>query len=388
MAKLNRPIDKETMEASKQRTMAFIMDEIERERIPVFRHILHALFRPKRLAVLASAIVIALLIIFNPGGSGNPGNDNPNYQISAETSDQLAELSYISSHLVTMEMSVSDTDLMFLADTETTALEDNMTDFNQYFDMLKVYLDDNSFSESTTFTTLTDSEYQYQIEFNQDDLTYTLLLNEEEDNTFTGIMTLDGVTLNVTGTIEENNNESHFEFEATNGTDEVYIEYETEADNEESEKAFSIHTNINGNESNKDISVEKESDEWKVEIGHNQDRYELKKELEDGVWQYKLEYQVNGKNGEARITETVDSEGNPAYNYRISEEGVNRNIEVGKPDFAGRGNNPNNNQDDENNSSNPNNDDDTPGNKPDDIPNNNTNQSYDDIIDPAPAYTL
>ncbi|MEC9485566.1 MAG: hypothetical protein UMR38_06790 [Candidatus Izemoplasma sp.] len=382
MAKFNRPIDPEEIKASKQRTMAFVMDEIDKERIPLYKHIFHALFQPKRLALVASAIVIALIILFNPG-TDSPPIDTEDYQISTTTSDQLAELSYISSHLVAMDMTVSNTDILFLANTTTTALEDNMHEFNQYFDMLRVYLDDAPFEDATTFNVLSDSEYQYEIIFEQENLTYTLRLNAGEDGAFTGIMTLDGITLDVTGSIEESNTETKFEFDATNGTDTISIEYETEVDNNESEKSFVIETNINNVVSEKDITVEKESDEWTVKMTDNDDTYELKKELEDGIWQYKLEYEVGHKEGEARITETTDINGNAVYQYHISEEGIERDVEVGKPDFDKEREKDSDNETDDDTSSEQSDNDDSPGHEPDDNPSNRQDQSYDKVTEPT-----
>ena len=52
----------------------------------------------------------------------------------------------------------------------------------------------------------------------------------------------------------------------------------------------------------------------------------LKKEIEDGLSKYKLEYKVNGVTGNVDITEEIDTEGNVIYAYKIKEGNIEKNI--------------------------------------------------------------
>jgi hypothetical protein len=135
---------------------------------------------------------------------------------------------------------------------------------------------------------------------------------------------------------DEVSDESEYKMEllAQNGDNFIKITYKTETDGSESVTKFEIEKNINGVEEEIEIKVKQEADEYKVEIQDGSNSYEFKSEVESEGTFYKLEYKVNGVEGEVKIYETEDAEGNLTYSYDISEGNVEKSIDKDEPDSS------------------------------------------------------
>lgn len=324
MAKLHRNINPIQVEQAKERTISSVMEQIE---TPSRSFSLKQLFRP----VLAPALVliVVLTIIFFPEGN-TPDDDNPG-DILAQESSTLAELSYLTSSFIGANLSVQDTSFLFLADTDETEFESQEETINFYFDTLRIYLEDVDFSDLVTIEELEDSTYDYLIRFDLEDTSYDFYITLN-DEVITGELVIGDVTFDVTGSIEQTEEETSFELEAISGSDFVHISYKYEVGNEV-ETTYEVTTYINGVETEQEIKVSFEDSEAKVEITEGQNEYTLKREVEDMVTTYKLEYKINGVDGEARIQETTDYEGNTVYQYSIKEGAIEKDIERGRPDY-------------------------------------------------------
>lgn len=326
----NRKIDEQRMNQSKDTTIDFVMNEINsvsKSRNP-FR------FKKYRFASAISIFVIAVvsLIVLDPLKLSNPTpiTSTP-VVLSAFETEKLAELSYISGRLIASSFMVSNqSSLMFLADTDETELETNIDEFNTYFDMLKVFLDNDTFSNSVTVTSITNGDYDTMIEFYVDGKQYTFLVIVV-GNEITGELTINSQVFIVEGTYEETDTELSMELIATNNSDYIKIKYKTENE-DEIEKKYAIEQYIDGILSEKEIKVSLENDEQKVEITENEDSYELKKELEDSEVVYKLTYKIDDVEGEAEICELINDLGVTVYSYKVSEGDKKREFELDDPD--------------------------------------------------------
>lgn len=361
MRKLQRSIDPITMEQSKQRTINRVMNRIEDQKQTSFsfKYILRPALVP------ALVLIIALVILFNGPTEVNPPNP-PTGDISAFESEKIAEISYISSSFIGSSITVSTNALQFLADTDETEFETENDTFNVYFDTLRVFLNDD-FSSLITVTELTDEAFDYLITFDVNGHPYQYYLSRDGD-TITGELVINAQIFTVTGSIEETIEdgvvvETTFEIQAISGSDYVHIEYKTESE-DEIETKYTITSRINNVEKEQEIKISHEEDESSVEIQDGENQYTLQKELENGVIEYKLEYQINGVEGEAKIIERVDTNGNTTYAYQIKEGDVEKEIEKGKPSYNFDDDHPgNNSDDDEEDDDHPGNSGDSPGNQ-------------------------
>jgi len=372
MDKLNRRINPEALEASKHRTMTAVMDKIqERERRS---SVLRRLVTPA--LVPAFILIFALVIVFSPGAT-TP--DDGHGDISAYESERLAEISYLSASFIGADLTVSDPLFRFLNDTDTTQFETNDETINFYFDTLRVFLDEDAFAQSIAFTELEDSEFDYLITFDINGIPHEFYL-VIIDGEISGQLVVNAAVFLVTGSYEETDTETTIEINAVRGDDHVIIRYSRESD-EDLETKYEVQTRINGIETERNIKLSIEDDEAKVDIEEGDNSYQLKKEAEDGVIEYKLEYTLNGVSGQARITETTDAFGQPLYSYQVQENGKEVEVTRGRPNYD-YDDNPGNNDDDNpgNNDDNPGNSDDNPGNSGN--PSNNpSQQSYDQESD-------
>jgi len=214
---------------------------------------------------------------------------------------------------------------------EETEFEKNIDDFNYYFNMLKVFIDDETFMDNAVFENLTDSIYDYRISYLVDNKEYVFLLKIDEDGEITGEITIGSKVLTVEGTFEEKNDSFNLDLVARNNNDYIVIEYESETDNE-IQKKYQIKQSINNIYIEKEISIEIEDDETKVSIQQGEDSYKLEKYSENGVTVYYLEYQVNDLDGEVYITESIDEFGKTVYSYHINEQGLEKDIDLDDPD--------------------------------------------------------
>ncbi|QMS84812.1 hypothetical protein [Candidatus Xianfuyuplasma coldseepsis] len=366
MSKLQRQIDPIKMEQAKERTIHSVMSRIESSQTSFsIKYILRPAFVP------ALILIFALIILFNGPTEITPPDDNTTV-ISAFNSEKLAEISYISSSFIGSSITVINPALQFLADIDETEFEAENDTFNVYFDTLRVFLNDD-FASLITVTELTDSTYDYLITFDVNGHPYEYYLTEEDGN-ITGELIINAQTFIVTGTIEEEKEdgvvvEKTITINAENGSDYVRIEYQTESE-DEVETEYTIQSRINNVEKNQTINISLEDDESRVEIHDGDNQYTLKKELENGVIEYKLEYQINGVEGEAKIIESVGTNGETTYSYQIKEGDIEKEIEKGKPQYNFDDDHPGNNNDDDE-------DDDTPGNSGDAPGNQHNTDSFD-----------
>ena len=345
MSKLNRKFDEAKMHQSKERTMEVVMSTINQKKQPFFR------LNKTLLPLLAFALIMSLIFVL--GGSNNPPTiiDDPTYEYSDESIEILADISYISSGLMLNELTVytPSTNQLFLASYQTstfmsndteTEFEGNLDQFNHYFDMLRVYLEDTTYQESPLVEAIDHETYNYVIRYNVDGLLHEFYLSIDND-VITGELHLNGDVFTITGDIKEEEEELEISIMARDNGNYVELEYKKEI-GFENERKYEIKSSINGVESEKEFKISTEENEQKVEISENEAEYELKKEVINGLITYKLEYEVNGKDGEVTITETTDSNGNKVYQYHIEEDGVEKDIEK-----EGRGRRNNDDEDDD-----------------------------------------
>jgi hypothetical protein len=322
MNNYSREVDSAKMEQSKQRTMTYVMDTINQpQRSSWLRH----LYRP--ILVPTLAFIIALALILQPG----EGPVDKPFTVSAQESQTLAEISYLSSSLIAANITVADHTFQFLANNDTTEFEDNTDEINMYFDMLKVFLDDDLFSNNVTITLLEDSPFTQLMEFSSNGIAYQFYI-AVNDGIISGELLVNNAVFTVSGRLEEEDDEYSIELEATSGNDYVRISYQTE-NNSEVETKYEVESQINGVTATRQIKVSFENDEAKVEIEEGENSYQLKRELEDGAVQYKLEYTINNQEGEAVIIETTDTAGAVTYSYQVKEGDVEKEIEKGRPDY-------------------------------------------------------
>ncbi|MCF7927101.1 MAG: hypothetical protein K9L74_05950 [Candidatus Izimaplasma sp.] len=349
MKNYNRDINNERMSQSKQRVMRSVMNKIHEEK-PSFLEQIKAVFSSKLMTALSLSLGVLVLVFVVNFTIGTPADNTPR-TLSAYESDRIAELSYISANLFTSTTELNNTsNLIRLNTTDTTSLEDNLDEFNTYFDMLKVFLNDDGLENSVTVETLEDSDYDYKLAFNVNDQPYEFYITIQEDDSIIGTLIINELSLDVTGKIESENTEEKIKLQAQNNNNYVSIEYKFEQDQEqETKKDFSIESNINGIISTKTIIITKDTSEQKIEILDNNNYYELKKEIENINEVFKLNYEVQGKRGQAVINELLDGEGNITYSYRIKEGNVEKEIETNRPNHSY---NRSNEQDTDDNSSN------------------------------------
>ncbi len=210
---------------------------------------------------------------------------------------------------------------------ETTTESDDEEETTTTEEVTTTESDDEEETTTTEEVTTTESDDEEEEE-NDDE-------EEEDEDEFqlVGLMVIDGVSYELVGAneIEENEQKMWFETKETNDS-ENHVRVEIK--NEEGEQKFEVETVLNGVNKQAEIKFEQEEDETKVELklinGENESEYEFKKELEDGENTYKFEYNINGVEGEVKIIENIDQEGNKTYQYEIEENGKSK--EIGKPD--------------------------------------------------------
>lgn len=328
MNKLNRNIDEIKMNRSKEKSLDYVMNEINKEPKKLF-----SFSFSKYRAIPAFVIMIALVLTIvltngtdpNPDPISNP--DNP--LLDTVNSEKLVELSYITGSLVVSSFTIDTVpSLMMLADLDETEFESDILEFNAYFEMLRVFMDDDPFGNNLTVEELTEGEYSTKMTFNVDGTSYIFLINLDE-TILTGTLEVNGLLLDVTGKLEDSNDELKFEIKASNGLDYIEIKYKVESD-DEIEKTYEITSYINGVNKDKEIKISIEDNETKVKLKEGNTEYELEKEIEDGLIKYKLQYHIGEIEGEAVIFEGVDALGNTIYTYQINEDGHEREIDIDK----------------------------------------------------------
>ncbi len=339
MSKYSRYLDEEKIHKSKEKTIDFVMNEINLSQSKKVN------FSIYKLSLVLSVLLIAVVttVVLNPFGNDVPNpKDEPLVLTTFET-EKLAELSYISGRLIASSFSLDKnifnlqlsnvtptSSLLMLDDNETTEFENNIDEFNTYFDMLKVFLEEDAFDNAVTVTPVTDGDYDTAIEFFVDGKLYTFLVIVIDEEIF-GELTINNQVFTVSGTFEQTDTTLKMEFIASSGSDYIKIKYQTE-NKDEIEKKYEIEQSIAGVLKEKQIKVSIEDGESKVEITENNDTYKLKKEIVDDLVVYKLAYKIDDQEGEVKIYETVDLNGVTIYSYKITEGNKYHEIDLDDPD--------------------------------------------------------
>jgi hypothetical protein len=326
MDKLNRKVDANKLEFSKQRTIDNVMTKINEKKS------FWSIFRPIKFKFVMTALTVVLLIVVAIISNLNPSQITPT--LSEVKTKKLVETSYISATIIanTAISATNTTPLSYvqLADNETE-FEKNITDFNRYFNMLKAFIDEENFSDMAIIEEIEDMEYQYKISYSVDNKEYVIYISVDEKNEINGEITISGKTMTIEGKIEDKDDEFSLELVARKGEDFIVIEYESEFE-DEIQKKYYIKQSINGIYIEKEVVVEIEDDETKVEIKEGNNSYKLEKYSENGVIIYYLEYEVNNLEGEVFITESIDQFGKTTYSYHIKESGIEKDIDLDDPD--------------------------------------------------------
>lgn len=325
MEKFNREVNELRVVKSKERTINNVMDRINKKKS------FWSIFKPAKLRLALSIfsvfLVIALGIVLSLPNAQNPRN------LSEFETKKLVETSYMSASIISNATinSVS-TSLSFLPLMEIeTEFEKNIDDFNYYFNMLKVFVDEDDFYDLANFEVLENELYDYKISYSVNDKEFVFLVSISEDGEILGEITIGNKTLVVEGTLEEKENSLELDLIARKNDDYIIIEYKSETE-DEIEKKYFVKQSINGVYLEKEITIEKEMGETKVEIKQGEDQYLLEMYENNGKTIYYLEYEVNDLEGEVYITEDIDSFGKTIYRYHINEDGVEKDIDLEDPD--------------------------------------------------------
>lgn len=323
---MNRYINEERMNQSKEKSIDVVIEKIKQKPRTRF------LSRTRSLVLTSLTLLIILVVMIStPTTPENP------ITISAYESNRIAEISYITSSLIGSNIALSNTDTVFLSTSQKTVdtdteFENNDEAINVYFDMLRVFLEEDLLDESITYTVSEEDPNTQVITFSILEIAYQLIVTFD-NNQFTGTLQVEDTIYQVSGTLESTDEEFKLVIKAVNGDDYVNITFKSETENEV-EKKYEVKQRINSVETEQEIKISIEENEKSVDIKDGQNQYKLKKELEDGQLQYKLQYQINGVNGEAIITEAENSNGEIIYNYQIKEGNKEKEINHGKPDYT------------------------------------------------------
>ena len=325
MEKFNRDIDENKLAFSKERTIIKVMDKIENKKTK------SSIFGFVSLKLVVSVFtVLVIFTVFLAIVSEKPYSPTPLSQVKVE---KLVETSYMSASVISTALVDSTTQLLSfipLADDETE-FEKDISNFNYYFNMLKVFIDQDSFMDNATVETLTDSDYDYQISYQVDGKDYLLLMKYNEDNTIVGIISIGEKSFIIEGSFEDKEDDFELELVAKKDDEFIKIEYSSENENE-IERVYEIEQNIGGVYSKKEVKIEYSDDEVIVEIEEGENEYSLEKYSENGVTIYFLKYEVNNSEGEVLISEMIDEFGDTYYNYHIDEDGLEKDIDLDDPD--------------------------------------------------------
>ena len=326
MEKYNREFNEQRIELSKSRTIDNVMDRIRTEKT------FWSFFKPIKMKLVMTVIAAVLLVVVI-FATNQPTVPYTPIALTEYQTKKLVETSYMSASIISnATISAATTTLSYLplADQETE-FEKNIDDFNYYFNMLKVFIDDETFMNNAVFENLTDSIYDYKISYLVDNKEYVFYLKIDESGEITGEITIGSKVLTVEGTFEEKSDGVSLDLVARSNNDYINIEYESETD-DEIQKKYKIKQSINNVYLEKEITIEIEDDQTKVSISQGEDSYNLEKYSENGVTVYYLEYEVNDLDGEVYITESIDEFGKTVYSYHINEQGLEKDIDLDDPD--------------------------------------------------------
>ena len=325
MDKMNREIDNQRMEISKSKTIDSVMDRINNERsVWDFLKVFKAKFA---MVFMAVALLVVVVIATNPNEPYRP------ISLSQVQTQKLVETSYMSASIISNAVVNSTaTALSFIElDDNITEFEKNIDEFNYYFNMLKVFIDNSDFTANASIEELIDQDYQYKISYLVDNKEYVFYLNFDESGNIDGEINIGSNKMLVEGKFEEKDDEFELELTARKNNDYIIIEYKSET-SDEIETKYLIKQNINSVYIEKEINIEFEDDEVKVEIKQGEDQFLLEKYSENGSVVYFMEYEVNNFEGEVYITESIDEFGKTIYSYHITEGDFEKDIDLEDPD--------------------------------------------------------
>jgi hypothetical protein len=323
--KYNRILDEIQLNNSKEKNIEAVMDRVLAKRS--FK------FNLKSFKLIGASFVI--ILVFGLSYVLFSNQSTPEIELTEYSSDRIVETSYLTGNIIAYSVKQVNTvnlvklSFMQLADTETE-FEQGIDEFNQYFDMLKVFIDDEDFNKNNTIQYLTDSDYQILIQYIVDDNQYDFYLTIDGEE-LDGILHIDNLEFQVAGELIETENEYFLELLATNGENYISIEYSSET-KDESEKEYKIKQLVDGIETEREVKVKEIDGKVTVEINEGNNEYKLDKITngEDSV--YFLEYEINELEGEVYITETIDQFDKTIYSYHIEEDGFEKEIELEDPD--------------------------------------------------------
>ncbi len=324
MEKFSREIDEKRMGISKVHTIDNVMERIKNEKT------IWSFFKPVKfkliLTVFSLVLLIVVVIAINPRTPIEP------ITLSEVKTKKLVETSYMSASIISNALAnTQTTTISFIPLVEIeTEFEKNIDEFNYYFNMLKVFIDDDAFVNNAIVESLTNSDFEYKISYLVQNKEHIFYLTIDKNGIISGEIIIGSQVFVVEGNIEEDNDEFELELIARKNNDYIEIEYSSEFD-DEIQKTYYIKQFINGVLTEKEITVEIEDDEVKVEIKQGNDNYLLEKYSENGVTVYFLEYEVNGREGEVYITEEIDAFGKTIYRYHISEGDLEKDLDLEDP---------------------------------------------------------
>lgn len=325
MAEYNRDIDESLMNRSKENTIDKVMYNINSKksffdflRVFNFKH-----------AMSTFVFIILVFTVAMTNDLGNPNQDHTEV-LGLYESEKIAEVTYMSGSIIARSFTVNASSILKLMVADGTNFEQDIEEFNLYFDMLRLFLEDDTFADDITVKESSNPNYTTEITFEVDLELFIFYVNITDTN-IDGILEVNGVPLKVSGEFKQNDKQIDLVMIARNGNDYIEIKYAVESE-DEIERNYEIKQYMNGVLSEKEIKVELGENETKVEIKNGQNEYELKSELEDGELVYKLEYKVNGVEGEVLITVSTDALGNETYSYHIKEDGFEKEIDLEDPD--------------------------------------------------------
>ena len=325
MDKMNREIDNQRMEISKRKTIDLVMDRVSNERSvwDFFKG-----FKAKfAMVFMALALLVVVVIATNPNEPYQP------ITLSQVQTKKLVETSYMSASIISNAVVNSTaTALSFIQlDDNITEFEKNIDDFNYYFNMLKVFIDNSDFTDNALIEELIDQDFQYKISYLVENKEYVFYLNFDESGNIDGEINIGNNKMLVEGKFEEKDDEFELELTARKNNDYIIIEYKSET-SDEVETKYLVKQNINSVYIEREINIEFEDDEVKVEIKQGDDQFLLEKYSENGTVVYFMGYEVNDSEGEVYITESIDEFGKTIYSYHITEGDFEKDIDLEDPD--------------------------------------------------------
>lgn len=332
MEKMNRELSDKQLEIIKTRNVDAVMENINFEhRESVFCNFS---LRPKlvlAISLMVFAFITMYFVDFGTNSNPLPNPFNNEIVLDDNTTETLVELSYISGSLMSKSLTLSNTNIMNLAaKIKKTEIGTDIEEVNSYFDMLKVFLEDNPFDNNVVVEELIEDNYQSKISFTSEGTTFDFYINLLDEN-IEGVLYIEDIMYSVLGKQTIDENESKLELRALNGSDYVDVEYILDSNDLDTTQKYNVETSINGIITKKSIKISIEDSAYKITIEDLNSKYNLKKNFEDDQGMYKLDYTIDGEKGRANIYEDIDEDNNPVYRYEIREGSLTETIIVMRP---------------------------------------------------------